>query len=516
MARINTNVPSLLAQSRLGRTNRELNLRLERLSTGLRINRGRDDPAGMIISERIRSDIAGIDQAINNADRASSVTATTEASLAEVGELLNTIRSLVVEAANTGANSQEEREANQLQIDSAIDSITRISNTASFGGLRLLDGSRGFTTSSVVASAISMAQVKNALFPPNAGAVNVDVDVLASAQRGALFFDANSQAVPGQLASSMTLEIAGEVGVTTLQFTSGQQLADVAAAVNSLTEVTGVVASGVNGSFANGIAFYSNEYGTDSFVSVERTDRPQDSDLDGFQLLRLDDGTQFDPNNVSFTDPNLQPATRDTGQDVTALVNGILANGDGLEVSVNSSNLSVDLLLNEGFAIRPAAGATSFDITGGGALFQLGPDVEQLQQVSIGIQSVSASNLGGTVINGQLQFLNSLKDGNANSIESSVQRNSFKAAQEILDKAIDDVAILRGRLGAFERNVVDTSRRSLESQFENLSASVSQIRDADFAFETSRLTRAQILSQSGTQVLQLANQQSQQVLQLLG
>ena len=73
MARINTNVASLVAQTNLARTSGELNLRLERLSTGLKINRGKDDPAGLIISERIRSDLQGINQGINNAQRASSV-----------------------------------------------------------------------------------------------------------------------------------------------------------------------------------------------------------------------------------------------------------------------------------------------------------------------------------------------------------------------------------------------------------------------------------------------------------
>ena len=129
MARINTNIPSVVAQSNLVRNQGDLNLRLERLSTGLRINRGADDPAGLIISERLRSDISGVEQGMKNSDRASSVISTTEASLAEVNDLLNSIRALIVESANTGAVSNAEREANQLQIDSAIESITRISNT---------------------------------------------------------------------------------------------------------------------------------------------------------------------------------------------------------------------------------------------------------------------------------------------------------------------------------------------------------------------------------------------------
>ncbi|MCA9283534.1 MAG: flagellin, partial [Phycisphaerales bacterium] len=140
MARINSNIPSLIAQSRLKGSNANLSTRLERLSTGLRINRGKDDPAGLIISERIRSDIEGVNQGIRNAERASSVIATTESALAEINDLLNSIRSLIVEAANTGANSEIERRANQDQIDSAIASITRISNTATFGGLKLLNG----------------------------------------------------------------------------------------------------------------------------------------------------------------------------------------------------------------------------------------------------------------------------------------------------------------------------------------------------------------------------------------
>ena len=150
MARINTNISSVIAQAHLGRSQQELNLRLERLSTGLRINRGKDDPAGLIISERIRSDIQGVDQGIKNAERASSVISTTEASLAEINDLLNSIKGLIVQSANTGANSAAEREANQLQINSAIDSITRISNTASFGGLKLLDGTLDYTLSGAV------------------------------------------------------------------------------------------------------------------------------------------------------------------------------------------------------------------------------------------------------------------------------------------------------------------------------------------------------------------------------
>ena len=154
MARINTNIPSIIAQANLSRSSSDLALRLQRLSTGLRINRGADDPAGLIISERLRSEIQGLRQAVDNSERASSVIATTEGYLAEVADLLISIKGLVVEAANTGGVSKEEIEANQLQIDSAIESITRISNTASFAGLQLLNGSLGYLTSGIPTSAL--------------------------------------------------------------------------------------------------------------------------------------------------------------------------------------------------------------------------------------------------------------------------------------------------------------------------------------------------------------------------
>src|SRR5690606_11731679 len=111
----------------------------------------------------------------------------------------------------------------------------------------------------------------------------------------------------------------------------------------------------------------------------------------------------------------LTGSNRDEGKDVTALINGTLATGDGLAVSINSPSLSLKLLLNQDLATDPNAATTSFHITGGGALFQLGPSVTAQQQTNLGIQSIAASNLGGTLNNGTLEFLSSLKSGQSNS-----------------------------------------------------------------------------------------------------
>lgn len=519
MTRINTNVPSMIARQRLNRSGADLQIRLERLSTGLRINRGKDDPAGLIISERIDTELKGIEQAISNSERASSVIATTEGSLTEINDLLNTIKALTVEAANSGAISDEERDANQLQIDSAIQSITRIANTATFGGQKLLDGSLGYVTSGIAVSTITKSSITAASFI-NASAINVSVDVIASAQKGSIYLSGDNSALPGPPAdgtilSATTIQVRGPKGVREIELLSGTTFAQLVANVNSLTGLTGVTAELVSATdSSSGIAFRSEGYGSKNFVSIERLDKPATAGVDNFRTFKLD-GNPNVPADI-WADASLASATRDEGRDVSALINGNVANGDGLTVSIGSPSLALKLDLAESFAIDPTLAVTTFDITGGGSLYQLGPSVNALQQSNIGIQSIASEAIGGVLKNGTVNFLSSLQTGKANSLASADASRDYSTLSDIVDTAIDEISILRGRLGAFERNVLEANSRSLQGAFENLTASQSLIRDADFAAESSELTRAQILQSSGTTVLSLANQQSQQVLQLLG
>jgi flagellin len=488
MARINTNVPSLIAQNNLNRSNTDLSTRLQRLATGLRINRGADDPAGLIVSERLRSEIKGIGQAIDNSERASSVIATTEGYLAEVADLLNSIKSLVVNSANTGGISQEEIEANQLEIDSAIESITRISNTASFAGLQLLNGSLEYVTSGINATNIDGLDIHGVQFGTNSS-VAVSVEVTQSAQTGQLFLSAAT----GALASSVTLELAGKLGVQTLTFASGTALSAVIAAVNTLRDTTGVSASLRNGaSQLSGLYFSSIGYGSDAFVSVRR----------------LGQGGAFFQ---TYTAPGGTATQRDTGRDVSAIINGALATGNGTSVSLNNPALSLDIDLSTAFATTVSGTPSTFNITGGGATFQLGPSITTTQQIGLGIKSVAASRIGGSTIEGGRFFLDSLKSGQSNSL---ILGRTAEASQ-VLDAAITEVSVMRGRLGAFERNTLQTNSRSLQIGLENITSSESKIRDTDFAAETAAMTRAQILQQAGTSVLATANSSSQNVLRLL-
>ena len=140
MSRINTNVSSLIAQRTLGMQNRSLTTSLERLSTGLRINRGGDDPAGLIASENLRAEKTAISAAIGNAERAEQVINVAEGGLQEISALLQELQGLVGESANDAGLSTEEREANQLQIDSILQTIDRLANATNFQGTKLLNG----------------------------------------------------------------------------------------------------------------------------------------------------------------------------------------------------------------------------------------------------------------------------------------------------------------------------------------------------------------------------------------
>src|SRR5437762_4286844 len=167
MSQIHTNLSSVQAIHQLGPNQNDLALRLQRLSSGLRINTGKDAPAGLIASESLRSEINGINQAIDNSQRAGNVINTAEGALSEVSSLLLEVQSLTNQAANTGALSPDEIKANQLQVDAILNSINRISNTTQFNGVKLLNGQLDYTTSGVAASALANVQINAAKLPEN-------------------------------------------------------------------------------------------------------------------------------------------------------------------------------------------------------------------------------------------------------------------------------------------------------------------------------------------------------------
>ena len=259
MTRINTNVSSLNAQKTLSRSNVALQESLTRLSTGLRINKGKDDPAGLIASEVLRADIVSVERAITNSNRANQMIATADSALGQVSSLLNDIRGLISEGANTGAMSDEQIAANQLQIDSSLEAIDRISQVTQFQGRRLLDGSLDFITENVSTSQITDLTVEQANFGA-LSQIDVSVDVTAQATQASLNYGF------GAVADDVVLEIGGKNGFEAFSFESGATIEDMAAAINLVSDALGVTAEVETAATKGSIT--ASSYGTDNDITI--------------------------------------------------------------------------------------------------------------------------------------------------------------------------------------------------------------------------------------------------------
>jgi len=485
MSRIVTNVQSLVAQRVLGSQNKALNQALTRLSTGLRINSGADDPAGLIASESLRSEKVAIGAAIDNARRADNVLAVAEGALVEVNRLLLELEDLVDRSASTAGLSDAELEANQAQINAILQSIDRIANTAQFNGTKLLGGGFDFTTSGVVGADLTDVRVNAAKIPEGASrSVNVEV-VTGSTFAGV---SAVGGGAGGILSAATSLEIRGKLGSEIFSFASGTTQADIVTAINSSTQLTGVSASVVDVGGTDHVLFSSTLYGSDAIVSVQVVGANGRIAIDG-------------------TDTATDHSSTKTGTDGTVIVNGTQANVNGLKASVQTGSLAVELTLDAAFGGSTTPVSTTFDIVGGGARFNIAPEVSLVGMETIGIQSVSTASLGSNADG----FLSTLASGGGNDIKS----RNFAAAQRVVSQAQDQVSALRGRIGGFQRNTLATAVNSLMIALENTAAAEAAIRETDFAETTSALTRAQILVATSTSTLQLANAQPQTVLSLL-
>ena len=607
MSRINTNVASLRGIRSLAANNKSLNNSLTRLTTGLKINAGQDNPAGLIASETLRSQIAAIEQSISNNTRAGNVIATADAALGEVNSLLIQVRSLVQEGLNDGAISQDEIEANQLQIDSALSAINRISSNTTFGGDKLLDGSKSFQTT--VTDGLTDYVVNEATFG-NQSEINLEAEVVEAAETAEL-------KTIGATQGATTLEVGGARGTEVVFLGKSADADDITTAINAIsdatgveaevteagrkgqglldfgagdvqldetrasgytvtftvtagaadTEVTGVTVDDVNQTVAVALSINDQNTSTDTIEDV--VDAINDDDAAsiwvdasvvgtagtalttgaasnyaaGTSDLVLDStaagvaavaGTndvlaaevtlksteygseQFVSLNVlagklSTEDVDGNSVTRDEGTDIIATINGQEARGRGLRASIKTSNLDAALVFSDDITENVAGNVETVKITGGGATFQIGQQVSSSGQIGVGIEAVNTARLGGA--SGKLYELSSTGGKSLLDVDTN---NPGSVLVDIIEEAINEVSVLRGRLGALQKNVIETTTTSLGVALENISESRSRIIDTDFAEETAQLTRAQILTQAGYSSLQIANQNPQQVLSLLG
>lgn len=485
--RIQTNVSSLNALTNLDTTDRLQSRTLERLATGLRINRASDDPSGFVASEKLNAQVKSLDQAIENSLNASNLIGTAEASLHEVSNLLVGVRESIIFALNS--NSSEQIAAEQDSVDNAIAAIDRIAQTTRFADRKLLDGTSSIRTASSLGSGIRGIQVDSAQFA-GVSAITLSLDLTAVASRAGDVFSSGATGVAFRSATAATtLRVTGAKGTVDVSLASGTGSAGFGSAINAFTGMTGVYASAGE--------LFSVDFGSDQTVSVEVVSGSFTA-------------------GAATTINNATGVLLDAGVDAAATLNGAGVFADGNDIRIVSKFFTGNISLND--AATTSSNLT-FKIQKSGLVFQLNTEDDVTNRVRIGISNTSAATLGSNTRTIPSQgggtltvqgFLSRLKSGDTNDLTTDSEN-----ALRIVDEAINQVTGTRAFFGAFQKQTLESNIASLTIASEDLSASLSDIRDLDFAKETSELTRTRILFQAGTSVLAQANQLPQAVLSLL-
>jgi len=381
MSRINTNVQSLVAQRVLNTNKATQNTALERLSTGLRINRGSDDPAGLIASNNLSSELKGINSAVSNAERADQVVGIAEGGLQEVSGMLEDLQGLITSSASSAGLSKEEKQANQLQIDSILQTIDRVSSSTSFQGIKLLNGNFDFKTTGV-SSGVSDFKINSAKF--TGSQLKVDVQVTQSAQQAGLVMSVGGSTLSLGGSNQFVVEVTGNKGSRQLTFSNGTSVTSVMSAINTFTDTTGVQAS-VSGS---AIKLSSKEFGSDQFLSVKVVNDGGLGTSGSISDLASTDFNSLGSNAYALNSGTASNGVRDTGQNISATVNGIAATTDGKKLRVNTDFLDVDMTFSTTTA-QTKGTDNALTVTGGGADFQLGGKVDIGSKVSLCIGDVA-------------------------------------------------------------------------------------------------------------------------------
>ncbi len=460
--RIFNNTQSLNALRNLNLTQSRLGSSLEKLSSGLKVNSGKDGPAALVISEKLRAQVAGLGQAIDNAEQAVSLTQLVEGSLNEVNTLLTSVRSLALHAANEGTLDADSAAADQAEIDNALETISRIAANTQFGTKLLLDGSRGVQGNATDANTSFVSGTEDTV------AGSYAINITTQAEQAVV---TAGTAQTGNLATDEQVTING----VNINLDLGMNQTAVRDRINEFTTSTGVTASIVGGA----LTLTTDAYGSAAGVNAVS-----------------DTAAAATSSGVGTT------SITDSGVDIAGTIGGLAATGKG-------TVLTGDLGVVEGLAVSTtnAAGASgSVNVTQGSLVFQVGANAGQT--VTISLPSMDAAQLGTGLTSNAFNNLSEINVTTATGAQDAIA---------VIDKAIDQVTAKRGEIGAFQKNTLESYINTLRIAHENTVAAESVVRDTDFAAEMAEFTKNTILIQSGSSMLAQANQLIPGVaLQLLG
>jgi flagellin len=463
---VNVNIASINAQRNLQRSTVQLGKALERLSSGLRINRAGDDAAGLAISETLRAQIRGLQQAVRNANDGLSLVGTAEGALNESTNIIQRIRELAIQAAN-GSNSDANRASLQSEIDNLIQELDRIGNTTQFNGRNLLDGTFEDVIFHVGANknqtiSVSIGDVRASKL--GAVAQQTGTAIPTSIVAGGLDdLSINGTAIDNPDAADDVLSTA-ENALSAIAL---------AAAINRSTGTHGVTAE-VNAAVYTGGAVTAGALNSTDYVEINGV-RIQGSAIVG-----------------------------DTDNALVAAINAV-SNQTGVVAS--HSGTSLVLTAADGRNIQVTAAGNGATITGLAAEVYHG-SITLTSDNTISVSGTAATNAGFAVASYTVDSNTAINSADVSSAENA------EITIASADHALGQLNAIRADLGA-TTNRLESTISNLQATAENLSASESRIRDADFASETAALTRAQILQQAGTAILAQANLVPQAALTLL-
>ncbi|MFT6193507.1 MAG: flagellin [Cognaticolwellia sp.] len=482
-----TNTASLNAQRNLTKSSNDLATSMERLSSGMRINSAKDDAAGLQIANRLTSQINGLGVAQRNANDGISIAQTAEGAMSTSSDILQRMRELALQSAN-GSNSSDDRAALQKEVGALQSELTRISETTSFGGQKLLNGTfsgKEFQVGANANETITMSMKNIAADSLGNEAFDGSGAVGGKAVAGAI--NTNGTLIETDLVISAN----GGNSTAPIGYAADASSTTVAAAINTATTAAGV---GVKATVENDISV--------SFTALTTGD-----DL----ALTLNSTTV----NVGSIDAN----------DLSSLVAKINESGSGITASIDPDDASVlKLSSNDDIFIDSVSaggdGATSITSADGTvAAFADDADTIAVGQVKL------SGNDGFTVTNGATAVTNDMLGIAASTVANSaldavddVDLSTQSGSQDalgVIDAALASIDDSRADLGAIQ-NRFDYTISNLANVQENVSASRGRIQDTDFAVETANLTKNQILQQAGTSILAQANQIPQAAISLIG
>lgn len=479
---INSNVASLNAQRNLNTSQNSLNTSLTRLSSGLRINSAKDDAAGLAISERMTSQIRGLNQAVRNANDGISLSQTAEGALGEIGNNLQRIRELAVQSANA-SNSASDRASLQAEASQLSSEVTRVASQTQFNGLNLLDGSflnQSFQVGANANQTINIASIGDARSTAlGSHTLTTNGSAMGKATAAAAAAAANGVAVEAGLTLSNNKGITGNIS-----YAAGDDAKTIAAAINTAASSIGITATASNSATIGNLSGIGNVSLTlnGSTVSTTITDT---ADLSG--LASAINGLQSSTGvTASFASPTNKSAITLSTTDGRDIVLSDFTNG--VTTADVTAGANPPITLTSGGNDSTTVTGTVELASSAGQITAAGSNATEFGATTSSFASVATLDLS-TSANAQI-------------------------AMKTLDAALNAINSSRGDLGAIQ-NRFSSTISNLQTTSENLSASRSRIQDADFASESANLTRGQILQQAGVAILAQANSLPNNVLSLL-